>query len=178
MVACPAKMNNCISRINCTTISTVVKLYMCLVLWILDMQLFIFAGQATIFEAEYQCNPNNGGGGRKNILRWSFLNISKETCVKLTITSYFLQYISVPPPKQNEQTCCKDHLSMFFRPPHYQSCNIILLRKCFACPSKMNNCISKINCTAISTVVKLYMCLVQWILDMQLFFFEGQAKHF
>ena len=95
MVACPEKMNNCISRINCTTISTVVKLYMYLVLWILDMQLFIYAGQATIFEAEW-------GGGRKNILRWSFLNISKETCVKLTITSYFLQYVSVPPPEQNE----------------------------------------------------------------------------
>ena len=81
-------------------------------------------------------------------------------------------FCPLPPPKKNEQTCCKDHLSMFFRPPpHYQSCNIILLRKCFACPSKINNCISKINCTAIRTVVKLYMCLVQWIQDMQLFFF-------
>ena len=40
-------------RINCTAISTVVKLYMCLVQWILDMQLLIFSGQVTIFEAEY-----------------------------------------------------------------------------------------------------------------------------
>ena len=31
------------------------------------------------------------GGGRKNKLRWSFLNISKETCVKLsTVSSIFL----------------------------------------------------------------------------------------